>query len=127
MHAMAARLIEKGYSVLTISAFQFLQIARKSFFEDENGLNELIDSPVLMLDDIGSEPLMKNITIEALFNLINERQIRKLSTVLSTNLTMKEFTERYTERIGSRISDPRRSTVITLEGKDLRKIIGTKE
>lgn len=124
MHAMAHRLIERGFSVLTISAFQFLQTARKSFFENDDGLDELISIPILMLDDVGSEPLMKNISIESLFNLINERQTRGLSTVISTNLTMKEFTERYTERISSRITNPRTCTVITLEGKDLRKVGG---
>jgi len=121
MHAMAHRLIERGFSALTISAFQFIQIARKSFFENEGGLDELIDAPVLMLDDLGSEPLMKNVTIEALFNLINERQNRGLATVISTNLTMKEFTDRYTERIGSRVTDSRYCEYFVLIGKDLRK------
>ena len=121
MHAMAHRLLERGFSVLTISAFQFLQTARKSCFENDGGLDELIGAPVLMLDDVGSEPLMKSITVEALFNLINERQNRSLPTVLSTNLNMEEFRERYTERICSRITDPRNSLVIALKGKDLRK------
>lgn len=127
MHATAARLMERGFSVLIISAFQFLQTARKSYFENNDEMDELINAPVLMLDDVGSEPLMKNITVESLFNLINERQIRGLSTVLSTNLTMQEFTERYTERISSRISDPNRCAVMTLEGKDLRKAGGAHE
>ncbi len=121
MHAMAQRLLERGYNPLMISAFQFLQTARKSFFDNDEGLDELIDTPVLMLDDLGSEPLMKNITVEALFNLINERQNRGLSTVLSTNLTMEELRERYTERICSRISDSRYCEVIVLKGEDLRK------
>ena len=127
MHAMAARLAERGYSALTISSFQFLQTARKSFFENESGLDELISVPVLMLDDIGSEPLMKNVTIEALFTLINERQIRGLCTVLSSNLTTEELRERYTERITSRITDKRNCFVISLAGKDLRKIGGGKK
>ncbi len=124
MHAMARRLIERGFSVLTISAYQFLQTARKSFFENDNGLDELINVPILMMDDLGSEPLMKNVTIEALYVLINERQNRGLSTVISTNLDMNEFTKRYTERIGSRIDNPRYSLVIVLKGKDLRKAGG---
>ena len=124
MHAMAARLTERGFSVLIISAYQFLQTARRSFFENDEGMDELIQTPILMMDDLGSEPLMKNITIEALYVLINERQNRGLPTVLSTNLDMSEFTKRYTERIGSRINNARGSLVIVLRGKDLRKIGG---
>ena len=122
MHAMAHRMIERGYQVLMISAFQFLQTARGSMFEYDSGMDELIAAPALMLDDLGSEPLMKNITIEYLFYLINERQTKGLSTVISTNLTMEEIRERYTERICSRISDPGNSTVIALEGMDLRRV-----
>ena len=121
MRAMAARLIERGVNVLMVSAYTFLQIARRSYFDSEDGIKELMEVPVLMLDDVGSEPLMQNITVEQLFYLINERQTKNLSTVISTNLTMKEFRERYTERIASRLTDPRNCEVIILEGRDLRK------
>ena len=121
MHAMAARLIERGINVLMISAYSFLQMARKSYFEAEDGVKELMQVPVLMLDDLGSEPLMQNITVEQLFHLINERQRRGLSTVISTNLTLKELRERYTERIASRLNDPKNCQMIFLDGQDLRK------
>lgn len=122
MRAMAARLIERGINVLIVSAYTFLQMARKSYFDAENGTKDLMDIPVLMLDDLGSEPLMQNITVEQLFYLINERQTRGLSTVLSTNLTLKELRERYTERVASRLNDPQNCEVIILEGNDLRKL-----
>ena len=121
MHAMTARLIERGVNVLMVSAYTFLQMARKSHFEGENGVKDLMEVPVLMLDDLGSEPLMQNITVEQLFHLINERQRRDLSTVISTNLTLKELRERYTERIASRLNDPMNCDIIVLEGQDLRK------
>ena len=122
LHAMANRLIERGMNVLTVSAYQFFQSARESYFERENSLDELMEVPVLMMDDLGSEPLMKNVTVELLFSLLNERLIRGKATVISTNLTLEELRERYTERIVSRINDPRTSLVIALEGQDLRKV-----
>ena len=122
MHAMAARLIERGINVLMISAYSFLQMARKCHFEAEDGVRELMDVPVLMVDDLGSEPLMQNITVEQLFHLINERQRRGLSTVISTNLTLPELKDRYTERIVSRLNDPENCQIIVLEGRDLRKV-----
>ena len=121
MRAMAARLIERGANVLIVSAYTFLQMARKSHYEAENGVKELMEVPVLMIDDLGSEPMMQNITVEQLFFLINERQRRGLSTVISTNLTLKELRERYTERIASRLNDPQHCEILILEGKDLRK------
>lgn len=121
MRAMAARLVERGMNVLIVSAYTFLQMARKSYFESENGVRELTDVPVLMLDDLGSEPLMQNITVEQLFNLLNERQNRGLSTVISTNLNLQELRERYTERVASRLNNPKNCLILTLAGRDLRK------
>lgn len=122
MHAMADRLVNRDVQVLMISAWRFMEIARKYIFDNEKDeMNELLETEVLMLDDLGSEPMMKNITIEQLFNLINERQIAGKSTVISTNLNAEEFRERYTERIASRMMDARHSLVLTLMGDDLRR------
>lgn len=122
MNAMAERLIERGISVLTVSAYSFLQTARKSYFDAENGVQEFMEVPVLMLDDLGSEPLMQNVTVEQLFHLINERQARGLSTVISTNLPIPNLKDRYTERVASRLTDKNNCIVLTLQGQDLRKV-----
>ena len=120
LRAMAERLIERNINVLMISAYKMLEILRKSYFENDDGAAELLDADVLMIDDLGSEPLMQNVTVEQLFNLLNERQNRGLSTVISTNLEMSKFRERYTERIASRLRDSRSCKVISLLGKDIR-------
>lgn len=120
LHAMAERLIEQDVNVLIISAYRMLEILRKSYFDNDPGSSDLIEAEVLMIDDLGSEPLMQNITVEQLFNLLNERQSRNLATVISTNLDMARFRERYTERIASRIRDSRNCKVLNLLGKDIR-------
>lgn len=122
LHAMANRLIERGENVLIVSAYTFLQMARKSYFDGELCTGDLSDVSVLMIDDLGSEPMMQNITIEQLFHLLNERQSKNLSTVISTNLSIEELQKRYTERIASRINNPKNCLILTLDGQDLRKL-----
>ena len=122
MHAMAKRLLDRGLNVLMMSAYRFLDVARKAYFTGQsNELDGLMASDVLLLDDLGSEPLMENITIVQLFNLINERQVNGRGTVISTNLTVKELRERYTERIASRLLDPRQCTLVQFSGDDVRR------
>lgn len=122
MHAMAKRLLDRGLNVLMMSAYRFLDVARKAYFSGKsNELDNLMASDVLLLDDLGSEPLMENITIVQLFNLINERQVNGRGTVISTNLTVKELRERYTERIASRLLDPRQCTLVQFSGDDVRR------
>ncbi len=121
LHAMAARLIERGHPALLITAYQFLDVARRSYFGEENEMGELMTAPALFLDDLGSEPMMKNITIEQVFYLINERQKANLSTVISTNLNKQQLRERYTERIASRLADRVNCTFFGIVGEDIRK------
>ena len=121
LRSMAGRLIERDVNVLVISAYKLLEIVRKAYFSNnEETAEELTGADVLMIDDLGSEPLMQNVTVEQLFNLLNERMNRGASTVISTNLTMEELQSRYTERIASRLRDRNAWKVITLEGKDIR-------
>lgn len=123
MHAMAKRLLDRGHNVLMMSAYRFLDVARKAYFSGQMGeLDSLMEADVLLLDDLGSEPLMENITIVQLFNLINERQTAGKGTVISTNLNLRELRERYTERIASRLTDKRQCTQVVFMGDDIRRV-----
>ncbi len=123
MHAMAKRLLDRGHNVLMMSAYRFLDVARKAYFSGQMGeLDSLMEADVLLLDDLGSEPLMENITIVQLFNLINERQTAGKGTVISTNLNLRELRERYTERIASRLTDKRQCTQVVFMGEDIRRV-----
>lgn len=121
MHAMAKALIRRGVNVLLISAYRFLEIARKAYMSGTTEeLDTLMDADVLMIDDMGSEPLMENITIVQWFNLINERQLAGKGTVISTNLMEDELRRRYTERIASRLLMGSGCKLIQFGGDDIR-------
>ena len=74
-----------------------------------------------MIDDMGVEPLMENITIVQWFNLINERQLRGKGPVISTNLNVEELRRRYTERITSRLLDGKQCMLLQFLGDDVRR------
>ena len=122
MHAMAKRLIQRGQNVLIISAYKFLETARKAYMTgNTDDLDALMDADVLMVDDMGAEPLMENITIVQWFNLINERQLRGKGTIISTNLMEDELRRRYTERIASRLMNNLQCRLIQFAGEDVRR------
>ncbi len=122
MHAMAKVLLDRGFNVLLISAYRFLETARKAYFTNNSEeMDTLMEADVLMVDDMGSEPLMENITIIQWFNLINERQLAGRGTVISTNLMEEELRMRYTERITSRLLDARQCQLLQFVGEDVRR------
>ena len=122
MHAMAKKLIQRGRNVLIISAYKFLETARKAYMNgNTDEMDTLMDADVLMIDDMGVEPLMENITIPQWFNLINERQLRGKGTIISTNLMEDELRRRYTERIASRLMNNTQCRLVQFAGEDVRR------
>ena len=121
LHAIAHRVIHNGYFPMYTSAFQFFTLARRSHMENNPDLlTSYYEAPLLLLDDLGTEPLLQNITIVQLFALLNERQLTGKHTVISTNLSFAELKERYTERISSRMLDPTRVKRLIFIGQDIR-------
>ncbi|MBQ8844967.1 MAG: ATP-binding protein [Clostridia bacterium] len=123
MQCMAKELIDLGKIVYLTSAFSINQnlFNYRNFSNDsEISLNKYIDPEVLFIDDLGSETLRKNLTIENLYIIINERKIRNLPVIITSNLELSDLREIYGERIYSRIIDRDTSITLKIDGEDLR-------
>ena len=121
MQCMANEFIEQGKMVKIVTAFNMNQDFKdfsKNF--DEDLLNKYIDCEILFVDDLGTEPLYRNVTIEYLYLVINERKMRKLKTIITSNLDLSDIRDRYDERIFSRIADRQTSINLLLTGDDKR-------
>ena len=121
LECMASKLIDRGFNVMFTTAFALNEECRKYHFSLPSKVNEYMDCDVLIIDDLGCEPLLKNITIEYLFNIINLRQKRFKPTLISTNLSMEDILNRYDDRIFSRLSNKTTSLYIQFNGIDMRK------
>lgn len=123
MQAIAHRVLEKGYSALCVSAYKVLEMTRQAYFNHTpEDSAPLFEADLLLIDDLGTEPLMDNITIEQLYHVINERQNAGRHTIYSTNLSSVEFQGRYTERISSRLlSSAGQCELIAFIGADVRR------
>jgi len=116
LHCIANHAIQKGLYVMMTTAYQLVQAA----LDREQTLAPYVDAELLILDDLGTEPNYKKVTLEALFALINDRITRSLPTAISTNLAPDEIKERYGDRLASRLFEGREKSVLRFEGDDLR-------
>ena len=102
------------------AAFHHEQFGRRSYDDDrEDRTAKYFECELLILDDLGAE-MITNHTISALYLLLNDRINRRAPMVVSTNLSPGELTERYTDRIASRLLgefDP-----VIFEGNDIRQL-----
>ena len=121
LECMASELIERGFNVMFTTAFALNDECKKYHFSLPSKVNEFMDCDVLIIDDLGTEPLLKNITLEYLFNIINLRQKRYKPTLISTNLLPEDILNRYDDRIHSRLSNKLIALNIPFGNTDMRK------
>ena len=123
LNCVYERVSSRGLPALRTTAYRMFDAMRKRHMGDDGGADAfaaLLEVPLLLVDDLGTEPLMRNITVEYLFLLLNERMEAGLSTMVTTNLNPAQILERYGERVCSRLFDRLSALTIKLEGKDLR-------
>ncbi len=116
-------LIERGFAPVKVTGYRLFEAMRGAHFgeaEKEAEFRQMIGCDILLIDDLGTEPLMQNITREYLFTLLNERQTQQKHTVLATNLNHTDLMNRYGERVLSRLMDSMSVQTLELKGRDLR-------
>lgn len=123
---IANKLIDNGVEVGFYSAFALSSIFLKfhtTFGSEEEKydvLDEVLNAPVLFIDDLGSEPKYNNVTEEYMYVLITQRLKNHLPTIFTTNLLPEDIASRYGERTFSRICNKLTTLTVLLDGNDVR-------
>lgn len=120
LECIANELIRKGVVVCYKTAFELNELARLYHIGKSYDFSDCLNAEVLLIDDLGTEPILKNVTKEYLYNLINVRQINNHPTFISTNLSLDNILSRYDERIFSRLANKNLSINIELISSDKR-------
>ena len=123
--AIAKDAIMHGYDVVYDSVQNVVADFEADRFKSNYGANEprstkYLECDLLILDDLGSE-YVTQFSLACLYNLLNTRQNKRLSTMISTNLSPEELSEQYQDRIASRIFS-KNTTILKFEGYDQRVI-----
>ncbi len=120
-NAVAYRAMENGTDSRFLTAYQLIQNALDGISQHIDGVADAMRVPLLVLDDLGVEPMIPNITLETVFSVLNERTATGKKTMILTNLSLSELQAVYGERIASRLYDERNTIVLQLTGANLRR------
>lgn len=122
--AIAAAASEKGFSVIYDSTQNIINKIESEHFSRNTSsadtLSAVCACGLLILDDLGTE-FQTAFTLSAMYNIINNRILAHLPTIISTNLDLNQLNEKYGERITSRIAGS--YVNIAFFGNDIRQII----
>lgn len=123
-NCIANELLNKEISVLYQTSFSLFEIVENHKFNklnetEENRINYnmIFDCDLLIIDDLGTE-VSNSFTNAELFNIINERMITEKKTIISTNLSLEQLRDTYSDRITSRVFN--NFVPLKFYGKDLR-------
>lgn len=120
---IAKELLSQSYSVIYFSANSLFETLSRYSFDIKskdslyNFYKDLYNCDLVIIDDLGTEVTNAFVTSQ-LFGLLNERHMRQKSTIISTNLSLEELRDRYSDRIFSRITS--NYSICKLTGQDIR-------
>lgn len=122
--AIAGKAIDRGHGVVYGSAQNLLNKLQNEYFgrsDEPRGTTEqlLQDCDLLIIDDLGSE-FPSSFTVSALYNIVNSRLLTEKPVIISTNLSLRELEEKYSQRITSRIIG--NYTSLRFFGRDIRQL-----
>lgn len=124
-NCISKELLDTAHTVVYLPANQLFDILEKykfsSKYEDSYDIEEkyygILDCDLLIIDDLGTE-LNNNFINSQLYICINERQLSRKSTIISTNFSLDDLSRQYSERIFSRITSNYR--LLRIFGDDIR-------
>lgn len=121
-NCIADALIREGFSVVYLPAGRLFDLLAGAVFRRDGGQDSeeysyVLESDLLIIDDLGAE--MNNSFVNSqLFFCLNERKLRKKSTLISTNLSLNQMRDIYTERVTSRLVE--NYEIYTFYNSDIR-------
>ena len=120
-HCIAKQALDSSKPALVLSASEFVEILEKATFGHDETFkdtsNSLLTCDVLVIDDLGTE-FVNSFVLKELFRVLVHRIENNKTTVISTNLSLPEIRDLYSERIFSRIMS--QFNIIKLTGDDIR-------
>ena len=122
--SIAKEVSAHGFTVAYGSLLNYLRIIEREHFgraenSEADTLQVLINTDLLILDDLGSE-FQTSFYESALYNILNSRINLGLPTIISSNLTAPELQKNYNDRIISRLFSV--YTMLMFVGEDVRQI-----
>ncbi len=112
---------QKGYNGVFLTANELNNLFLKMHLGEvqKTVVNEILyNCDLLVIDDLGTEPIYNNVTPEYLLALISDRIDKKSPFIITTNLSNEELINKYNERFVSRLKT---AMFLPFNDKDLRK------
>ncbi len=118
MYCMAVEAVKNGIGCMLIRANDLYGVFFAHRMGEEVDLSYLERVELLMIDDLGTEPVTQNVSSEYLYDLLSRRIENGMHTVIATNAD--DLHKRYNDRIASRLYSKEDFISLYFDGRDIR-------
>jgi len=107
-NCIAGELLKKGKTVLYLTAAELFKTIEEERFhkneeeEPKDYIADILDVDLFIIDDLGSE-FSTILSSSELFHIINSRMLARKPVIISTNLSMGDLIDQYSDRVVSRL------------------------
>lgn len=116
--AVADDLLKRNVSVFYVTSFELINIFLDKHTHKQTALSKFFDyvseCEMLIIDNLGAEPIYKNVTLEYLFSTLEKRLANKKKTIICTQLGGQALINRYGETFISKFADKKHSLSVML-------------
>ncbi len=121
--AIAAKVIDQGYGVVYGAANNLFRAVEQAHFSRGSSKHDVLESllgcDLLIIDDLGAE-FSTQFTVSTAYNIINTRLLTKRPTIISTNMSIGELRDAYSEKVLSRLHGS--YSFLRFFGSDIRSL-----
>lgn len=119
--AMLAHVAANGRSIAFYSMPSFFNALLDSYGNHSTGelMASVLEPDVVLLDDVGAEARTGDMVTRTYYDIIDQRLMNEMATIVTTNLTLPEILKALGPRVHSRIQALCPDTIV-LEGADHR-------
>ena len=124
-NCIAKEILDMGHTVLYATAGKLFKTIEDARFNRDEMIDpaEQIDffysADLLIIDDLGTE-FSTLATQSALFDIVNSRILERRPTIISSNLSLKDIEQQYSDRLVSRLQG--NYEFIKFLGEDIRQL-----
>jgi len=120
--AIAGEVIDRGFSVVYGTTQNIINGMSSEYFSykgERDYTESVLGCDLLILDDMGAE-MVTSFSRSCIYNIIDTRILKKLPTIISTNIKLDELKNIYSPRVESRIVG--NYTLLQFLGNDIRQL-----
>ncbi len=124
INCITKALSDRRFAVVKLNAYKMINDLFDLYISDSTEFNAELERlstvDVLIIDDLGTELVKENFTLNTIYYILDKRLELDKAVIVATNLSVQLLEDKYSDRIMSRLFNRSIANTVLLNGDDVR-------